>query len=185
MNVSVQRSLQPLRIRYADPLLGRLRSFWRWWSGELVELLPEKLQKAIAQRQQKLYVEVEEDTFLLSLGNRAAQREILRLALDAADAEDEDIPREVQQTILLLPDDKVLAKRITLPAAAEENLHEVLGFEMDLHTPFQAADVYYDYTVVGRDTTRGNVTVDLSSPAAGATTRTCSRSTCCRRKNAV
>jgi general secretion pathway protein L len=161
MNVSVQRSLQPLRIRYADPLLGRLRSFWRWWSGELVELLPEKLQKAIAQRQQKLYVEVEEDTFLLSLGNRAAQREILRLALDAADAEDEDIPREVQQTILLLPDDKVLAKRITLPAAAEENLHEVLGFEMDLHTPFQAADVYYDYTVVGRDTTRGNVTVDL------------------------
>ena len=161
MNVSVQRSLQPLRIRYADPLLGRLRSFWRWWSGELVELLPEKLQKAIAQRQQKLYVEVEEDKFLLSLGNRAAQREILRLALDAADAEDEDIPREVQQTILLLPDDKVLAKRITLPAAAEENLDEVLGFEMDLHTPFHASEVYYDYTLVGRDTSRGNVTVDL------------------------
>jgi general secretion pathway protein L len=161
MNVSVQRSLQPLRIRYADPLLGRLRSFWRWWSGELVELLPEKLQKAIAQRQQKLYVEVEEDKFLLSLGNRAAQREILRLALDAADAEDEDIPHEVQQTILLLPDDKVLAKRITLPAAAEENLNEVLGFEMDLHTPFHASEVYYDYTVVGRDTSRGNVTVDL------------------------
>jgi general secretion pathway protein L len=161
MNVSVQRSLQPLRIRYADPLLGRLRSFWRWWSGELVELLPEKLQKAIAQRQQKLYVEIEDDKFLLSLGNRAAQREILRLALDAADAEDEDIPREVQQTLLLLPDDKVLAKRITLPAAAEENLNEVLGFEMDLHTPFRASDVYYDFTVVGRDTARGNVTVDL------------------------
>jgi len=161
MNVNVQRSLQPLRIRYADPLLGRLRSFWRWWSGELIELLPEKLQKAIAQRQQKLYVEVDEDKFLLSLGNRAAQREILRLALDAADTEDEDIPREVQQTILLLPDDKVLAKRITLPAAAEENLNEVLGFEMDLHTPFHASEVYYDYTVVGRDSARQKVTVDL------------------------
>ena len=46
MNVNVQRSLQPLRIRYADPLLGRLRSFWRWWSAELIELLPENLQKA-------------------------------------------------------------------------------------------------------------------------------------------
>ena len=54
MNVSVQRSLQPLRIRYLDPLLGRLRSFWRWWSGELIELLPDNLQRAIAQRQQKL-----------------------------------------------------------------------------------------------------------------------------------
>ena len=161
MNLSVQRSLQPLRIRYADPLLGRLRSFWRWWSGELVELLPEKLQKALAQRQQKLYVEVEEDKFLLSLGNRAAQREVLRLPIKTADAEDLDIPREVQQTILLLPDDKVLARRVSLPAAAEENLREVLGFEMDLHTPFPAADVYYDYTVVGRDTARGKVTVDL------------------------
>lgn len=161
MNASVQRSLQPLRIRYADPLLGRVRSFWRWWSGEVIELLPENLQKAIAQRQQKLYVEVDNDKFLLSLGNHAAQREVLRLALDAADAEDEDIPREVQQTILLLPDDRVLARRISLPAVAEENLREVLGFEMDLHTPFEASDVYYDYTVVGRDNARRTVTVDL------------------------
>jgi general secretion pathway protein L len=161
MNVNVQRSLQPLRIRYADPLLGRLHSFWRWWSGELVELLPENLQKAIAQRQQKLYVEVDNDKLLLSLGNHAAQREVLRLAPDAANAEDEDIPREVQQTILLLPDDKVLAKRISLPAAAEENLREVLGFEMDLHTPFEASEVYYDFTVVGRDSNRQRVTVDL------------------------
>jgi general secretion pathway protein L len=161
MNVSVQRSLHPLRIRYVDPLLGRLRSFWRWWSGELIELLPENLQRAIAQRQQKLYIEVDDGKLLLSLGNRVAQREILRLALDDTDVENEDIPREVQQTILLLPADKVLAKRISLPSAAEENLREVLGFEMDLHTPFEASDVYYDYTVVGRDTTRGNVTVDL------------------------
>jgi general secretion pathway protein L len=161
MNVNVQRSLQPLRIRYADPLLGRLRGFWRWWSGELVELLPDNLQKAIMLRQQKLYVEAESDTLLLSLGNHAAQREVLRLSLDASDAEDADIPREVQQTIFLVPDDKVLAKRISLPAAAEENLREVLGFEMDLHTPFEAAEVYYDYTVVGRDSARQQVNVDL------------------------
>lgn len=161
MNVRVQRSLQPLRIRYADPLLGRLRSFWRWWTGELVELLPENLQKAIAQRQQKLYVEVDDDKLLLSLGNHAAQREVLRLALDADNAEDEDIPREVQQTILLLPEDKVLARRISLPAAAEENLREVLGFEMDLHTPFEASEVYYDFTIVGRDNARQQLTVDL------------------------
>lgn len=161
MNVNVQRSLQPLRIRYADPLLGRLRSFWRWWTGELFELLPETLQRAVAQRRQKLYVEVDGAVLLLSLGNHTAQREILRLGLDAADAGDADIPRDVQQTILLLPDDKVLARRISLPAAAEENLREVLGFEMDLHTPFRAAEVYYDFTIVGRDSARQQVTVDL------------------------
>lgn len=161
MNVTVQRSLQPLRIRYVDPLLGRLRSFWRWWSGQLFELLPPKLQTTIAQRQQRLYVEVDDDRFLLSLGNNVAQREVLRLPFDATDAEHAGIPREVQQTILLLPDDTVLARRISLPAAAEENLREVLGFEMDLHTPFEAAEVYYDYAIVGRDSTRQQLTVDL------------------------
>ena len=161
MNVNVHRSLRPLRIRYADPLLGRLRNFWRWWSGELVELLPENLQKSISQRQQKLYVEVDGGMLLLSLGNHVAQREVLRLALDAPDGEDADIPREVLQTIFLVPDDKVLARRISLPMAAEENLREVLGFEMDLHTPFEASEVYYDYTVVGRDSARQQVTVDL------------------------
>ncbi len=161
MNVTVQRRLQPLRIRYADPLLGRLRSFWRWWSGELIELLPQNLQQAIAQRRQKLYVEVDGDKLLLSLGNRAAQREVLRLPLDTRDAGHADIPREVQQTILLMPDGKVLARRISLPTAAEENLREVLGFEMDLHTPFEASEVYYDYTIVGRDSARQKVTVDL------------------------
>jgi general secretion pathway protein L len=138
-----------------------LRSFWRWWSGELFELLPENMQKAIEQRQQKLYVEVDEEKLLLSLGNHVAQREILRLGFGTEDADEADIPREVQQTILLVPDDKVLAKRISLPTAAEENLREVLGFEMDLHTPFEASEVYYDFTVVGRDSARQQVTVDL------------------------
>ena len=161
MSVTVQRSLQPLRIRYVDPLLGRLRSFWRWWSGELFELLPPQLQTTIAQRRQKLYVEVDNNRFLLSLGNHVAQREVMRLPFDGTDAEHVDIPREVQQTILLLPDDSVLARRISLPAAAEENLHEVLGFEMDLHTPFDASEVYYDFTIVGRDSARQTLTVDL------------------------
>jgi len=171
MNVNVQRSLQPLRIRYADPLLGRLRAFWRWWSGELFELLPENMQKAISQRQQKLYVEVDDDKLIMSLGNQVAQREVLRLPVDAPDAEDADIPREVQQTILLLPEDQVLARRISLPAAAEENLREVLGFEMDLHTAFVASEVYYDFTVVGRDSARQKLTVDLIYAPRDAVTK--------------
>lgn len=168
MNVNVSRSLHPLRVRYAAPALARLREFWEWWSGELFELLPEKMQKAISQRQQKLYVEVDDDKLLLSLGNQVAQREVLRLPIDSPDADDADIPREVQQTLLLLPSNKVLAKRISLPAAAEENLREVLGFEMDLHTPFQPADVYYDYTIVGRDSERQELTVDLVYAPRGA-----------------
>lgn len=168
MNVNVRRSLHPLRIRYAAPALERLREFWAWWSGELFELLSEKMQKAILQRQQKLYVEVDRDKFLLSLGNHVTRQEVLRLPVDTLNVENADIPREVQQTILLLPGDKVLSRQISLPAAAEENLREVLGFEMDLHTPFKVSEVYYAYTVVGRDSERQTVTVDLVYAPRGA-----------------
>jgi len=161
MNVSVQRSLQPLRVRYADPLLRRCREFWRWWSGELLELLPENAQQAIAQRRQQLFIEADGDKLLLSLGNSAAQREFLRLPLDAPEAANGDLPRDVQQTILVMPGDKVLAKRLSLPLAAEENLREVLGFEMDQHTPFMASDIYYDFTVIGRNSRRQELTLDL------------------------
>ena len=60
-----------------------------------------------------------------------------------------------------MPGDKVLSRHITLPIAAEENLGEVLGFEMDLHTPFTVSQVYYDYTIIGRDNARQTLTVDL------------------------
>lgn len=161
MNVDVRRSLHPLRIRFAAPALARLRGFWEWWSGALFELLPANVQMGIAQRRQKLFVEVVDDEFLMSLGNQAAQQEVLRLPFDAPAADSADIPREVQQTILLLPGGKALARHITLPAAAEENLREVLGFEMDLHTPFAASDVYYDFTIIGRDAASQTLTVDL------------------------
>ncbi len=49
--------------------------------------------------------------------------------------------------LLLLPSAWVLRRQITLPAAALENLGQVIRFEMDRLTPFAADQVYYDYHV--------------------------------------
>ncbi len=49
--------------------------------------------------------------------------------------------------LLLLPQAWVLRRQITLPAAAQENLAQVILFEMDRLTPFSADQVYYDYQV--------------------------------------
>ncbi len=49
------------------------------------------------------------------------------------------------EVVLKMPRDKVLRRLVDLPAAAAENLREVLGFEMDRHTPFNADEVYFDY----------------------------------------
>ena len=65
-------------------------------------------------------------------------------------------------TALRLAPGKALRKSIELPSAAEENLSEVVAFEMDRRTPFKAADVYYDQRVVSRDTKAGRISVDLA-----------------------
>ena len=161
MNVHVRRTLQPLRIRYAEPLRRHAGNFWSWWTGELFALLPENARNAIARRQQKLFLQADGDELIVNLGSYANSREILRLPLDGPEAANDELPRDVQQTILLMPADKVLSKRLSLPLAAEENLSEVLGFEMDQHTPFMASDVYYDFTIVGRDSRKQELTLDL------------------------
>lgn len=62
---------------------------------------------------------------------------------------------------LQIPPGKTLRKTIELPLAAEENLHEVVGFEMDRRTPFRADEVYYDQRILERDTKTGKLNVDL------------------------
>ena len=161
MNVDVRRSLHPLRIRYAAPLLSRVRELWVWWSGEIFAILPENLRDAIAQRRQKLFLETDGQALQLSLGSWGSRQEVGQAPLTAPAEAQEKLPRDAQQTILLMPEGKVLTRSLTLPLATEENLHEVLGFEMDQHTPFNAAKVYYDFVVTGRDSARQELLVDL------------------------
>jgi len=161
VNVDVRRSLHPLRIRYAAPVLSRVREFWTWWSGEIFAILPANLRDAIAQRRQKLFIESDDDQLHLSLGSWGRRRDVLQIPLSAPADGNDKLPRDAQQTILLMPDSKVLTRSLTLPLAAEENLREVLSFEMDQHTPFPAAKVYYDFLVTGRNNERQELYVDL------------------------
>lgn len=45
---------------------------------------------------------------------------------------------------------EVLTRQISLPANTEENLYEVIQYEMDRYTPFSKEDVYCDYRVEER-----------------------------------
>src|SRR5207247_4977095 len=85
----------------------------------------------------------------------AVQRNALRQLLEAAG--------ETRGRVrLCLAREEALVRRVSLPAATEENLEQVLGFEMDRLTPFRAEDVYFDHRVVGRDPTSGQVHVLLA-----------------------
>ena len=66
-----------------------------------------------------------------------------------------------ENIFLGIPGSKVIFKRITLPAPTEENLKDVLGYEMDRYTPFALEDVYFDYKIVTRDEANDSIQVLL------------------------
>lgn len=161
MSVNLHRVLQPLRVRYAAPLERGLSSFWSWWSGELHAMLPQRLQDSMARRRQKLFVELDGAMLRVRQGASHDHREILCVPVEEHGASGAIPLRDAQEIILLVPRDQVLTKSLSLPLAAEENLREVLAFEMDQHTPFQASKVYYDFVVTARSGSEQTLKVDL------------------------
>jgi general secretion pathway protein L len=63
---------------------------------------------------------------------------------------------------LVLAPEQALVKIVTLPLATEENLREVIGFELDRHTPFTPAQAYFDVQVVKRDVQNERISVLLA-----------------------
>ncbi len=73
---------------------------------------------------------------------RVARMTTAELPEDAADRD------ESRPVVLLLNPGQYLRRRIVLPAAARDNLIQVVGFELDRHTPFSADQVHYTARVV-------------------------------------
>jgi len=50
-----------------------------------------------------------------------------------------------------LPQNDLLIRFITLPSSAEENLREVVRYEVEKHIPFREQDVHFDFVTLERD----------------------------------
>ncbi len=68
----------------------------------------------------------------------------------------------VMPVLLRLPPAAALRRDVTLPLAAEAGLDRVLAYEMDRLTPFAAEQVFYSFSVLGRDREAQRLTLRLS-----------------------
>ncbi len=148
----------------------RARAFWRWWTGELREMLPQRLRALAGLANDGPLIAFEGDDLLLLEIRSTGAAETARTSLRALDPEGcrvalrNLLARSAQAAApirLCLSSGEVLAKRISLPLATEEDLDAVLGFEMDRVTPFRAAEVYFDHRIAARDAENGRIDVDI------------------------
>lgn len=159
MIAALETRLARIGVTYFAPLRRHLLSFWRWWSKELGALLPASMQRAIAASNEQLFAQVSGTNLVVFQGSIERMQELAQFPLDAGDSALPDIHAGTRQVVLLLPPERLLDTTVTLPAATEENLREVLAFEMDQLTPFTADQVYYGFEIVDRSSASG--TIDL------------------------
>jgi general secretion pathway protein L len=152
---------------FISPLLHRLIEFWSWWIGELVGFLPASIRSVILPGVEHLYLVLNGPEIIVSQGTAETYHEVGRYPLSAATLtseqakEIEELAGRTREVVLCLPSDKVLFKTLTLPLAAEENLREVLGFEMDRETPFSLEQVFYDYILSARNPKNNTITLNM------------------------
>ena len=121
-----------------------LLQFWRWWTDELMSMLPpewrERLTKrthVIAQvRGGAIVYSNEESGELLASKPRGAIK-------------------------LLLPSERVLMRQIDLPLLPMSDVKRMVALDIDRLTPFQPEQVYFDADVVSRDQESGRQQVAL------------------------
>lgn len=147
-----------------------LAAFLRWWLGELAGLVPRALRRPFMGRREAVILEPlngpdsQGGSLYLRRGGKV---ETLGSFGEGVAALPAKARRGRRSVTLALPRGRAVTHRINLPLAAEENLREVIGFEMDRLTPFQREEVYYDQRVLERDAAQQQLEVELTlSPRA-------------------
>jgi general secretion pathway protein L len=166
-------------MRAAAQRLG-LPSFWRWWVGELAALVPARARGALHRRRVRPVLAFASGAAVLWVprshegGVAYAQAARIALSADAAAvaqagrAAVDALPPDAfgsgaRKVIVALPRGQVLRKRLTLPAAVEENLRQALAYDLDRHTPFRPEQLYFDAVVVDRNAERRELHVDWAA----------------------
>ena len=166
MNPTLDRQLARLRTRLAKtPLPG----FFAWWGRELLACLPARWRSVLSERSEALVLDLRGEEFIIWRERGASMREYARIRRDLpAEAQSAEFRRlrngiddPLVRTVFCIPAERVLTRTLNLPAAAEDNLRQVLSFEMDRQTPFKADQVYFDSRVLGHDASGRNLQVEL------------------------
>lgn len=142
------------------------RRFLSWWGGELATFLPARLREWFVERRDEVLLSRDESGWLLRRSD--APDHVEMLSSEAGAEELRALAERMQRSgetmadiVSLLPRGDFLERRLSLPMAAEENLAQVIAFELDRQTPFRADQVRCDFRIARRDPAAKLLYVDV------------------------
>jgi len=124
------------------------KQFFRWWTRELGFLVPDKIKRLVNDQQGFIIVSPEGNQLVLTYIQdgqieplATLDRGTRDLAFQGLYEKDERLAKA--NIILRLTGQDAIQKELSLPAAAKENLYQVVAYELDRYTPFKAEQVYF------------------------------------------
>jgi general secretion pathway protein L len=159
----------------AVPKLQRLlrpaTDFIGWWSSELRACVPSRLRGILVPPGQVIELVVADGAARFHRRRGVQSEELARIGLARnEEAQARRALAELRRRIqpkrahihLGIAPGQVLRRTVDLPVSVVENLREVLELELDRHTPFRPAEVYFDHRVAGFDDWGKRVLVELA-----------------------
>jgi general secretion pathway protein L len=125
------------------------KGFLRWWQRELSFLIPENIRQLINDRQGFIIVSPENGHLLLTYSLGEHSEPVAKLVRNEAGAaqfkalSEQDERLAKARVIIRLTGHQAIQRELALPAAAKENLQQVVAYELDRYTPFKAEQVYF------------------------------------------
>lgn len=142
-------------VEFSDELRGRLSA-----------CLPERLRQLLATHQRRLVIEPDDAVARVYLATGAERSPLGEIGLQGGSALADLLPTPGKDgglaTELRLPRGAVLTRTLSFPPQVRANLPQVIRYELDRLSPFQAQDVVFDFTLVGGVKPGRRLTVELA-----------------------
>ncbi len=154
-------------LKFDIPINTQVQQFWHWWTHELLSMVPPAVQKLFGGGAEYLVMERDDNGVAISHLKGTVERPLTHFALDESGNQTRQSylrkhPELAElKLILRLSELQGLRKQIKLPMAAEENLQQVVSFELDRITPFKSEQVYFKTVIVDRLKATRQIVVEL------------------------
>lgn len=151
----------------AQNMMQQTQHFFRWWGYELGGIMPAWLRQVFYTPRPQLFIRLHNFQVDLFCFEQGVEKNLCHVYLhkEGIQCLNEFLlnhPEWVQATKILLLDAKQLLKtRLTLPLAAQENLAQVVSYELDRYTPFTSAQCYFSTRILGKNPAGNRLLVDL------------------------
>jgi general secretion pathway protein L len=142
------------------------KQFLHWWQRELAFLVPEKIRQLVNDKQSFIIISPKGGQLILTYMHDGQSEPLATLDRGAKDLTLEGLYEKDERLakaliILRLTGQDAIQKELCLPAAAKENLYQVIAYELDRYTPFKAEQVYFAVKTLAGENEPGQIRVML------------------------